>query len=158
MSKKTTKSSTKKKDTKKKTEVSDTSEYEKLYKRLRTKIPPEVFEHKRFEFPKTSSFIQGNMTFFTNFKEFAQILDRKPEFVLKFFTKELATAGNIEGNRAVFQGKKPGRVIAELADRFIKTYVLCKECGKPDTKLLKERRYMFIRCDACGAQESVKSV
>ena len=132
--------------------------YDKLYARFRQNVPPEVYEHKRFVAPQIESFIQGNMTFFTNFKEFAHALNRKPEFILKFFTKEMATAGNFDGNRAIFQGKKSNAVIRELADRFIQNYVLCNECGKPDTRLDKQKRFLFLVCEACGAQESVKLI
>jgi translation initiation factor 2 subunit 2 len=132
--------------------------YDKLYARFRKMVPPEVYEHKRFVAPQVESFIQGNMTFFTNFKEFAQALNRKPEYILKFFTKEMATAGNFDGNRAIFQGKKSNAVIRDLAGRFIKNYVLCNECGKPDTRLDKQRRFLFLVCEACGAQESVKLI
>ena len=34
---------------------------------------------------------------------------------------------------------------------------LCPECKKPDTKLEKEGRVIFIRCMACGAKHPVKS-
>jgi translation initiation factor 2 subunit 2 len=142
------------KSTKTKTTTKDP--YDKIYSRLRQQIPPEVYEHKRFVAPQIESFIQGNMTFLTNFKEFAQALNRKPEFILKFFTKEMATAGNFDGSRAIFQGKKSNAVIQDLVTRFIKNYVLCNECGKPDTRLDKQRRFLFLVCEACGAQESVK--
>jgi translation initiation factor 2 subunit 2 len=145
---------TKTKSTTTKTKTKDA--YDKLYSRFRQQVPPEVYEHKRFVAPQMESFIQGNMTFLTNFKEFAQALNRKPEFILKFFTREMATAGNFDGNRAIFQGKKSQTVIRDLATRFIKNYVLCNECGKPDTRLDKQRRFLFLVCEACGAQESVK--
>jgi translation initiation factor 2 subunit 2 len=153
---KTTKTKPTKAKSTKKPKSTTKDAYDKLYARFRQKIPPEVYEHKRFVAPQIESFIQGNMTFITNFKDYAQALNRKPEFILKFFTKEMATAGNFDGNRAIFQGKKSNAVIRDLSTRFIKNYVLCNECGKPDTRLDKQRRFLFLVCEACGAQESVK--
>jgi translation initiation factor 2 subunit 2 len=40
---------------------------------------------------------------------------------------------------------------------YIDTFVMCSECNKPDTHLVKQGRTMLIRCDACGAFRSVKS-
>ncbi|MEK6812055.1 MAG: translation initiation factor IF-2 subunit beta, partial [Nanoarchaeota archaeon] len=36
-------------------------------------------------------------------------------------------------------------------------FVLCKECKKPDTELLREDRVTFIHCLACGAKHPVRS-
>jgi translation initiation factor 2 subunit 2 len=30
-------------------------------------------------------------------------------------------------------------------------YVICSECGLPDTRLVRENRTPMLRCDACGA-------
>jgi translation initiation factor 2 subunit 2 len=36
-------------------------------------------------------------------------------------------------------------------------FVICSECNRPDTHLVKQGRELLIRCDACGAFRSVKS-
>ena len=55
-------------------------------------------------------------------------------------------------------GQKLNQIIEELpfTDNS-KEFVLCKECKKPDTELLKEDRLLFIHCLACGAKHSVRS-
>ena len=134
-------------------------EYQLLLDRARKQIPPKVFEHNRFEFGLVNSLIQGNMTIIPKFKEIADTLRRKPQLLLKLLTRELATAGTIDsGGRAIFQGRHGNSTINELINRFIDIYVLCHECKKPDTQLLRENRFLFIICEACGARESVKSI
>ncbi|MHA1713099.1 MAG: translation initiation factor IF-2 subunit beta [Candidatus Ranarchaeia archaeon] len=134
-------------------------EYKTLLERARKQVPPEVFEHKRFEIERVESFIQGNMTIIPRFRELADLLRRKPQFILKFLTRELATAASIDsGGRAVFQGRHNNTTINQLIERFVNTYVLCHECKKPDTQLVRENRFLFIVCEACGARESVKSI
>ncbi|MHA1988975.1 MAG: translation initiation factor IF-2 subunit beta, partial [Promethearchaeota archaeon] len=49
-------------------------------------------------------------------------------------------------------------IIQKKIESYVKEYVLCKECGKPDTKLIKEGRITFLKCEACGAKSSVKSI
>jgi translation initiation factor 2 subunit 2 len=36
-------------------------------------------------------------------------------------------------------------------------FVLCPQCGKPDTDLLKEGEYTVLKCSACGNRNNVKS-
>jgi translation initiation factor 2 subunit 2 len=41
--------------------------------------------------------------------------------------------------------------------KYAETYVICKECGKPDTKIVKKGNFPFLKCLACGAQNPIKS-
>jgi len=38
-----------------------------------------------------------------------------------------------------------------------KEFVVCKECGKPDTELIKQGRITLIKCLACGAKHPLRS-
>ena len=81
------------------------SDYDKLLDRAIEQLPPEVFETKRFSVPKAYSVIQGNRTFIQNFREIADAMNRDPQHLLKFLLRELGTAGNLEVERAIMQGK-----------------------------------------------------
>jgi translation initiation factor 2 subunit 2 len=63
----------------------------------------------------------------------------------------------MNSGRVVFQGKIPSRSIQDKLKEYIDTYVMCSECNRPDTHLVKQGRTMLVRCDACGAFRSVKS-
>jgi translation initiation factor 2 subunit 2 len=132
--------------------------YERLLDRAREQVPPEVFESKRFEVPKAVIFVEGNRTIFRNYRDIALALNRDPQHLMKFLMRELATAGVIEAQRAVFQGKFSNRAFDDLISRYTKNYVLCPECGKPDTRIEKEDRFQFLVCEACGAKASIKSI
>ncbi len=143
----------------KKTASTMAEEYNKLLERARSQVPPEVFEHKRFELERIESFIQGNMTIIPRFKELAAFLRRNPQMVLKYLTRELATAASIDGGgRATFQGRHNNATINDLMIRYVEIYVLCHECKKPDTQIIRENRFLFLICEACGARESVKTL
>ena len=133
-------------------------EYERLLDRARSQVPPEVFESKRFDIPKVMIFVEGNRTIIKNYKDIALALNRDPQHLLKYLARELATSGIIEGQRAVFQGKFTSKFLDELISRYTKTYVLCSECGKPDTHIEKQDRFQFLVCEACGAKASVKTI
>ncbi|MBN1331209.1 MAG: translation initiation factor IF-2 subunit beta [Candidatus Heimdallarchaeota archaeon] len=134
------------------------SDYNELLKRAREHLPEKIFEKSRFEPPKPDVTIEGNRTFFKNWHQVVVALNRDENHMLKFLTKELATSANIEGQRAVFSGKHNRTTMTDLVNRYMKEYLICPECDKPDTKLIKEDRITFLVCEACGARTSVKAV
>jgi translation initiation factor 2 subunit 2 len=135
-----------------------TMDYKEMLKRARSQLPLETLEHKRFEIPKARSFTIGMRTVIHNFKEISDTLNRDPNHLLKFLSKELATAGTLQATRAVFQGKFTRQTIDRLAKRYVDEFVVCPVCKRPDTKIVKERRFYFIVCEACGARSSTRPV
>jgi translation initiation factor 2 subunit 2 len=131
--------------------------YNDMLERVYSQLPPEVFEHKRLELPKPRSYIAGPRTIIHNFKEICEIINREPRDVLKFLSKEMATAGSMDGSRAIFQGRFTNDMIVRLIDKYFKDLVVCPICKRPDTRILKEKRLFFLKCEACGARSSIRS-
>lgn len=129
------------------------------YKELLKKALGEV-KHSgnssRFEVPKISGHVQGKKTILTNFYQIAEYIRRKPEQLQKFLLKELATSGQKEGGSLILNSRIPSEKINEKIDLYIKKLVECRECKKPDTELVREDRFFFIHCLACGAKYPVK--
>jgi translation initiation factor 2 subunit 2 len=133
-------------------------EYKELLQKARNKLPKSVFEKERFEIPKIRGHIQGNKTILSNFMQIADILRRKPEHLLKYILKELATPGEIKKSGSVIVGTKVSASrINEKVRHYANEFVLCSECGKPDTKIEKEDKFNFLKCHACGARHPIKS-
>ena len=135
-------------------------DYEKLLVRARAGIPKEVFEKKRFDPAKikADSFIQGNRTIVNNLNHVSDYLNRDIGHIMKFLLRELATSGIIEGNRAVFTGSFPARAIDDKISLYVKEFVLCRACGSPDTKLVKEDGKDDMKCMACQAKRPVTTL
>jgi translation initiation factor 2 subunit 2 len=133
-------------------------DYETLLNKAYEKLPKIEETTERFEVPSVDIMIQGRQTIIKNFSQICEILRRKPKHLLKFLTKELATPAGFDGVRATFQSKLPQKLIQNKLEVYIRDYVICKECGKPDTKLIKEDRITFLKCEACGAKASVKPI
>lgn len=112
---------------------------------------------ERFEIPRVEGHFEGKKTVITNFFQIASYIRRNPEHFQKFMLKELATSGQKEGERLVLNNKIPSEKINQKIGQYVKEFVLCRECGKPDTELTKEDRITFIHCLACGAKHSVRS-
>lgn len=133
-------------------------EYQELLKRAYSKLPPITRESKRFEIPRVRSSIFGAKTVIHNFKEICETIGRDPSHLLKFLTREMATAGNYDGARAVFQGRFPNESLNALIKRYVTEFVICPICKRPDTRIIKEKRLFFLICDACGARSSLRAV
>jgi translation initiation factor 2 subunit 2 len=133
-------------------------DYEDLLKRARENIPKDVFEKKRFEIPKAESFTQGNKTIITNLNHIANYLNRDINHIMKFLLRELATSGSIEGNRVVFTGSFTIKAINDKIELYVKEFVLCRECSKPDTKLVKEGNVDYMKCMACQVKRPVTTL
>jgi len=132
--------------------------YKELLRRAYSQLPPEVFERKRFEIPKGHVYTVGMRTIFHNYKEVCDALNRDPRHVLKFLSKEMATAWAMDGTRVIFQGRFPSSTIERLINKYVNEFVICPICKRPDTKIVKERRLYFLICEACGAKSSIRSV
>ncbi len=135
----------------------DDESYNILLERARSKIPQNVFEGSRFKIPTLRIFTEGNKTSILNFKEIADLLNRNPHDIMKFFLRELATRGNFEGTRATFIGRFGQLTLKSLMKRYTDKYVICPFCHKAETRIIKEEKFSFLQCEACGAKETIKS-
>jgi len=120
---------------------------------------PEVSAKKeRLEMPRIYSSMVGMRTVISNFKDIAAALDRDPQHILKFLTREMATAATFQDGRAIFQGKFRSDVFERLLQRYLESFVTCPVCKRPDTRVIKEHRLSFLVCNACGAKSAIKQL
>ena len=131
--------------------------YEQMLDEAYKKVKQIDSSGERFEIPKIEGHFQGKKTMLTNFFQIVLYLRRNPEHFQKFLLRELAAAGNTEGDRFVLNKKISSSKINEKIEQYIKEFVLCRECKKPDTELKKENRVLSLHCLACGAKHSVRS-
>ena len=131
--------------------------YEEILKEGMEKLPKHTTSDVRFEVPKPQISISGSQTFISNFIEIANTIRRDPKHLAKYLSRELAIPTGIEGNRLVLQGKVYHNLIEKKIESYLKEYVYCNECGKPDTHLVRHERIQLLKCEACGAKQPVKS-
>jgi translation initiation factor 2 subunit 2 len=131
-------------------------DYEANLDRAIKMLPDIETSDERFIIPEPKIFSEGKATVLENFSQIVDVLNREPDHVMKALTRELGTAGKIDGQHAVFQGKFTSEAIAEQIESYVNEYVKCSECGRPDTKLIKSDRILMLQCDACGAHRPVR--
>jgi len=134
------------------------SDYSKLLKRVHTATATKKIDDIRFKVPKVDVFYEGNSTVLKNFDKIVDMINRDPNHVLKYLLSTVGTAGEINSGRVIFAGKILTKTLQDRIDEYIDTYVICSECNRPDTHLVKKDRTLLIRCDACGAFRSIGSM
>jgi translation initiation factor 2 subunit 2 len=132
-------------------------EYDKMLTEAYERLPEVNDVMMRFEIPKVTGHLQGNRTIISNLHQIASTLHRPVEHLFKYLLKELATPGDLKKNGAIIGTKVAASRINEKIESYTEEFVLCADCGKPDTKLLKEGNYLFKKCLACGAKQFVKT-
>jgi translation initiation factor 2 subunit 2 len=131
-------------------------DYDEQLERALEEKPDIAEKESRFEVPDPTMRTEGNVTVFENFQEILDRVDRPEDHVLKFLQDELGTSAQIdERGRARLTGEFNESRLAATIDEYVEQYVLCPECGLPDTHLTTEQGAELLECDACGARSSV---
>lgn len=131
--------------------------YEKLLELAYKKVKTIGETGERFEIPVIEGRFEGKKTILTNFFQIATHIRRDSEHFQKFILKSLATSGQREGDRLVLNNKIPSKKINSKIEEYVNEFVLCKECKKPDTEIIKEDRLNFLHCLACGAKHPIRT-
>lgn len=132
-------------------------DYDDLLDKAHSELPEHTSGGERFEIPSLDAFVEGNKTIVKNFASVLQKIRREPDHILKFFTKEFAVPANAEGERLVLHRKLKVDLINKKFIEYVKSYVICSQCGKPDTHIEDSgHRSKLLVCEACGARTAVK--
>jgi translation initiation factor 2 subunit 2 len=133
------------------------SEYDGLLARLRSSRPEGVVvSQDRLKLPDPKTMVSGKKTYWINFIDFPNILQRDPSEFLNYFRSQLAINAMIENGRAIFMGRPDKHSFSALLQRYLKERVICPVCNSPDTRLEKEKQLTTIVCEACGARSAAK--
>jgi len=136
----------------------DDLEYLKLLEKAYRSLPEKAKKHERFEIPQTLSFIEGTRTIIKNLDEIANALSRPKEEIFTYLLKELASRGTLSPGKDVIERALKPEVIDEKINDYAHKYVLCWECGKPDTRIEEFEKMKIIKCSACGAWRYYKKI
>ena len=131
--------------------------YEKLLEKAYKEVKVVAGTSERFEIPKVAGQVEGKNTIITNISAIANYLRRPVEHLAKYLQKELAVSGKIEKDRLILNTKLNSSKVNEKIQQYAKEFVICEECGKPDTEITSEKHIKFKHCLACGAKHPLKS-
>jgi translation initiation factor 2 subunit 2 len=130
-------------------------DYDEMLDRGMAETPDIDGTSERFQVPEADVRQEGNATVFENFQRVCDYLGRDDDHLMKFLQDELGTSGHIdESGRARLTGDFSDRRIENALSAYAEEYVLCSECGLPDTRLDNEQGAVILRCEACGARSA----
>ncbi|MFB6162838.1 MAG: translation initiation factor IF-2 subunit beta [Halococcoides sp.] len=133
-------------------------DYDEMLDRGMDETPEIADRSDRFEVPDPEVRQEGNVTVFENFQSVIDHLDREEDHAMKSLQNELGTSGHIdESGRARLTGSFSQRRIDDALDEYVVEFVICSECGLPDTHLEREQGALLVQCEACGARSSTNS-
>jgi translation initiation factor 2 subunit 2 len=128
-------------------------DYDDMLDRALEETPDIEGSSDRFEVPDPQVRQEGNVSVYENFQSTVDTLGREDEHVMKFLQNELGTSGHIdESGRARLTGEFGQRRIHEAVEAYTDEFVICSECGLPDTHFERDQGALLLRCEACGAR------
>lgn len=131
-------------------------DYDQMLDEAREEMPEDVKESHRFEIPEADTQKDGGNTIIRNFGSLTDKFNRDRDHLSKFLLGELGTSGHVEGDELILNGSfRRGKINSKI-EAYVHGYVECGECGRPDTKLEKEKGVELLTCEACGAREPVE--
>ena len=130
--------------------------YESMLEDAYKKIKVVEASNDRFEIPNVQGKVQGKNTFIININEIASYIRRPVEHLAKFLQKELAVSGVLEKDRLVLKTMLNSAKVNEKIELYVKEFVTCTECKKPDTEIISEKGIKFKHCLACGAKSPIR--
>jgi len=132
--------------------------YESMLDEAYKKVKVVETGSERFEIPKVSGLVEGKNTIITNITQIASYVRRPVEQISKYLQNQLAASGKIENDRLILNTKLNSLKVNEKVQAYAKEFVLCHECGKPDTEIISEKGIKFKHCLACGAKSPVRNL
>ena len=130
--------------------------YESLLKKAYDKVKVVQTGSDRFEIPPVQGHVSGKNTIITNITTISSYIRRSADNLAKFLQRELAASGKIENDRLILNTKLNSEKVNEKIKQFAKEFVICNECGKPDTEIIHDKGIKFKHCLACGAKSPIK--
>ena len=137
--------------------MSSREEYLQMLAEARSKLPKLLVSGERFSPPRPIVLIEGRQTHVANFKEIVTAVNRDAKMIARYLSKELGSPYFLteDERKLILSRKIDPKQVENRIERFIRTYVICPHCGRPDTVLVKVKKAWVLRCQACGAETPV---
>jgi translation initiation factor 2 subunit 2 len=100
-------------------------------------------------------------TYIINFKDFCDRINRLPDFVNNFLTKELncQTSYNLtEIKELKIDTTLKHSIVQTALTTLIKSYVICLNCKSGNTNIKKINRINYLICSDCNSEKSINLI
>lgn len=124
-------------------------------------IEKEKQEKNKLVLPNPELEITTTNTFWHNIKDFMKKINRPPQHFIDFTSHELGTEVTQKSSSLsdglILKGKQNKNRILPLIEKYVKQYVLCKNCLAYSTKIKKdvEIRKYILTCKSCNSSYTI---
>lgn len=115
-------------------------------------------ETQRFVVPELENLVQGRRTILKGINGIAKTLERDPQHILKYFVKETGVPATYADGNVILNGAINSFKVKQIYERYVDEFVFCKQCKKPETRIITERGVLLLKCDVCGAMNPVRKL
>jgi translation initiation factor 2 subunit 2 len=126
-------------------------DYTETLDRALEAVPERNEAESRLQIPAPEGETDGAFTRLTNIAQIADAVGRPVDHLHRNVQRELGTNGQLEESHARYNGSFTVADFEDAIDQYVAEYVVCSECGLPDTRLVNEDGVDMLRCEACGA-------
>ena len=99
---------------------------------------------------KIESAGNGIKTVLVNLDVISKALERKPDEILKYVAKSLASSSISKAGKFIIMGQFTEDQLREKIDKYVVEMVLCPKCRNPETVFTVTKRSKTVKCNACG--------
>jgi translation initiation factor 2 subunit 2 len=125
--------------------------YEEMLEEALKKMPQKSEVKDRYALPELKVEYVKNKTIILNIKEILEKIRRSEKDFKKYFFRILGIPGKFENDRLVLKGIVQKENLKKKLEEYVKLFVICETCGKPETIIIEEKNAKHLKCLACGA-------
>ncbi|ORD94671.1 IF5 [Enterospora canceri] len=105
----------------------------------------------RYKMQGVQTKVESGRTTITNLEEIGRALRREPGHILRYLGVTLGCSTKVVETKYTVAGAFDETKLQGAIYDFIDQFVLCKECGNPETKFVVEKEGLSRACSSCGA-------
>ncbi|MEM5828105.1 MAG: hypothetical protein QW197_01200 [Candidatus Aenigmatarchaeota archaeon] len=130
--------------------------YEEMLEEALNKLPQIVISTDRYALPDIEVRYEKNKTYILNIKEILFKLKREKDEFKGDFSRIVGIPARFERDVLVLNGIINKETLKRKLEEYVKNFVICDVCGKPETRIVIENNIKYLKCDACGNKKIIR--
>lgn len=130
--------------------------YEEMLDEALQKLPPIIVSSDRYTLPDIETRYEKNKTYILNIREILYKIKRSAEDFKGDFLRILGIPGRFEKDVLVLNGLINRETLKRKLEEYVRLFIDCEVCKKPETVIIKENNIRYLRCEACGNKKILR--
>lgn len=130
--------------------------YEEMLENALKNLPDIISISDRYTLPELEVKHEKNKTYILNIKEILYKIKRSTEEFRGDFLKVVGVPGRFERDVLVLNGLIGRETLKKKLEDYVKFFVICEVCKKPETIIINENDIRYLKCEACGNKKILR--